>query len=824
MLKKAQYQPLIWIIVAIIAASIYFFTQNFLILIGFISAGLIAAYIVNYSNVNSRNIIFLFIVLCADLVTAYYPNPVVNWFTAMVLVLFFWYTYQGWSIVFWLVGLLLKVVLGSVFIFLAALPFWTLMFIACYTIHSRLAPGTTPTLNNILAALPNIIFSLLAFFLIMFSLVIVLEVADINIENRVFRAIADIPGKVLQIITELYYDMPTAINKGKVFLSKYNPTILFDRWVTRQIQIATGDYYTGEVDRYADAQLGVVVENMKPIEKRFYIGPLTKGENDIELYPVVVTADLRGRSMAIEDCTDYLDGGSEENSLYSSFDECLEHQQVNVKCGVKDKLIKGNMIPQTPVLLYDLEGGAEGLECSIPVTSFKSPKSRQSSEIVWINAFFPFTTKAYIKTYFMDGEKKREMKRAKVDIFREFKIFEREPETVYTGGPIRVGIGVLQDLPLDAGRTTRIGFTVENRWLGKISEVIEIKVITPDNINLLCPFYFDDKGNNEYTLREDRKRQFKDIEKAKTLQCQIQPTNSVDLLESAPITAKFIKFEIDYKYTLTEEAAITIRKGDGINGRLNDCASYCDDDDGCDCLSTRPCAENDASVKKEYNCNGKSKPIKPPTKPSTKPPTKPQTKPSTQTKPKNAQEFDVDVSGYFIPSENDYSRWCGAKGCFEFSDEIGRAYNSNGKVLQCLFENKGWCCIPNNDKGFYDAVKCNGGGQASDGKNFYSHSSIKSTKSASSFAPLSTSQGNTPDPFITLAVNDQAGTPCHIPYGKWVWLEMDKAPSRNGWYLADDTGSAFRGKCKVDVYTGAGSSAKSLAYSLTGKGKVLIPK
>ena len=157
--------------------------------------------------------------------------------------------------------------------------------------------------------------------------------------------------------------------------------------------------------------------------------------------------------------------------------------------------------------------------------------------------------------------------------------------------------------------------------------------------------------------------------------------------------------------------------------------------------------------------------------------------------------------------------WC--------SPTIGSCLTSTSQIrdsfpntASCLDNIKGaWCCIPDSAKGFYEQVKCQGGG-IYQGKG-YRYDTIQTTLEASPSysiqAAALTSSQTTAVVSRTIAVNPLQGTNCYIPFGSWVYTKFKISPSENylnapndGWYLAEDTGGAFRGACKIDYYGGFG--------------------
>jgi 3D (Asp-Asp-Asp) domain-containing protein len=122
-----------------------------------------------------------------------------------------------------------------------------------------------------------------------------------------------------------------------------------------------------------------------------------------------------------------------------------------------------------------------------------------------------------------------------------------------------------------------------------------------------------------------------------------------------------------------------------------------------------------------------------------------------------------------------------------------------------------------NIKGFYEQVRCQGSGTC-DGQT-YNYATVSPTDKTQT-GPIQTASGTTPTPKRTIAVNDDYGTNCYIPYGSKVQLDFGKDNPWNGVYIAEDTGKAITG-CRIDVYVGSGKEAITQA-TRDGLGKTKV--
>lgn len=185
--------------------------------------------------------------------------------------------------------------------------------------------------------------------------------------------------------------------------------------------------------------------------------------------------------------------------------------------------------------------------------------------------------------------------------------------------------------------------------------------------------------------------------------------------------------------------------------------------------------------------------------------------------------FTLDATVYYTSLYDDFNTWCSAKkgSCFSSNQEIVDYYGNTPKIDDCVFERKGnYCCIQESDRGFKEDVKCQGSGKQSD--KIYKAGTIKDTQASSpfllDFVRGKTAVGFDPQPKWTVAVNTKERTNCYIPYFSLMYIYFGNGNEWNGVYRAEDTGSAFLGKCKIDIYAGVGVDKKNAAVAaISGK-------
>lgn len=490
--------------------------------------------------------------------------------------------------------------------------------VEAHTIQNKPTPGSALTAGTgtsffTVIILMGIAFIGLSFFIGFFN---ILGLGGVS------TTVSDLPGQAAAGIGTAIEEAPTTTAKISIWLK--NAASFPRRWWDRQYAIATGDIYTGQIDRYADKDLGVFLKDIEPGEKYFYLGE--PGKNPPTA--IQIFGRIEGESLEVDDCEDYLTEKEieklfterkydeeeqkayyeEQNRLYKNKKECQESQKVEMGCQISNSKIRGEIEP-SDIDLFDIQGGGTAIDCT-----FDDSRLEKGTEMVDVELKFPFVTKSYIKTYFMDVQRFRDMKRQKLEPLTHYQIKDKKPSAVYTGGPIMIGLGFEDDLPLTVNtleaeqRSYRVGITLENKWKGKIAEITDLKVIVPKELIFQCPlFEADEEDKTLYTLNEVGKKQIKNsgITSVKTYNCRLSAENAAaarKLLNNIPLITKYVKVTAKYKYELEESTTLKLKQGDGITGDLNDCNTHCIDFDGCYC--NKDCKDHPLEVSSGYNCDG----------------------------------------------------------------------------------------------------------------------------------------------------------------------------------------------------------------------------
>jgi hypothetical protein len=363
-------------------------------------------------------------------------------------------------------------------------------------------------------------------------------------------------------------------------ISLYNG---FTGKIKRNIELATGetDYYTGQVDANAQEQLGVFLEDVQPADIRFY-----------EDEKVIVWATLVGKT----------------------FDEPIN---VTINCKSDDK-DADEIQPDTKEKAIEIAKEEEAdVSCS-----FNPGKLKKGGHTIKLTANFNFQTLAYLKSYFMDKDRLRSMRRENIDVFEQYGITDRNPIAIYTNGPITVGMGT-NEPPIGLSKDNlikpRLGVTLENQWYGRILNITELIIQIPNSMELVnCDHDIKDSNcqntkeqdYNSYCLSKVALNKLNakgPIETFRSFRCFINIKDRKAVLGATPIATHYFRAKIRYNYQIDASTYIDVIGGEGIKTPLEGCDTGCKDDDGCIC--DEKCERK--IVTKGQDCGGKKDTIPP---------------------------------------------------------------------------------------------------------------------------------------------------------------------------------------------------------------------
>ena len=320
--------------------------------------------------------------------------------------------------------------------------------------------------------------------------------------------------------------------------------------VQKQIQYATGDYYTGMVDDNQNEPIGVYLENIQPASSKFF------EEDSIVLWGV-----LRARTLNPDKDVKIT------TSCYAEKDS---------------EKIKGDADPTGPG--DELEISVAVMEEKDLTCEFAPGKLKEGTWLTYFSSTFNFDTHSYLKAYFMDQDRLRATRRQDKDPLDVYGIADKNPVAVFTNGPVFVGIQTTQPLTgPKAGEKNemRIGVTLENRWQGKIKEIKDLIIKIPPSMSLsFCDYNIksepcngaeceDGKYSVVYRIQEGSeggkrgKQSLKNIESFQSISCRVNVENVDAALGDVPLVTHYFKVSADYLYELKGETSVTVEKSGG---------------------------------------------------------------------------------------------------------------------------------------------------------------------------------------------------------------------------------------------------------------------
>ena len=409
-------------------------------------------------------------------------------------------------------------------IFVVCVPVWLVAFFF---------PKSPPTEGISL-------FKILKFFYILFVLVMVLRyliipgMAAAGITKEVVGSV--IPTKDLPNITQ------TALKNVK-----NSPKALTDLW-NRQIAIATGgDYYSGTVEQNKREPIGVYIENMRQADPTLYADQ-----------PIYIWANLKAKTIL--------------EKPINVTSACYASDQY--KGTVKGK-VNGLEKAEFKNLL-----GEEDIEAEC---EFDAGRLSKGQHQVNMTALFNFDTFSYQKAYLMDRLRVLDLKRQGVNPLDLYKITDKNPKTVFTQGPVKIGMG-LPDMPIGITMSEEtvlptLGVTIENLWEGRIKKINRLLLYVPEGMTVQnCDHRIAeakdlkaDEVQQGYTAFQLDKNDPLATEIAnqptgtyRTFKCRIKTIKDpAQIIGTAPIATKSFKVTVSYDYELVKPISINVEAGVG---------------------------------------------------------------------------------------------------------------------------------------------------------------------------------------------------------------------------------------------------------------------
>jgi hypothetical protein len=310
--------------------------------------------------------------------------------------------------------------------------------------------------------------------------------------------------------------------------------------VTQEVQssiaMAKGDYYTGQVDQAAKKKLGVYLENFKASEPVFY-----------ENTPVIAYSTMKAEALDKE-------------------------LNVLIACDA-DGTIPG--VPRPKDAFEILTSDQFDIDCI-----WAKGLLKKGSHSLRLRAEFPFSTRAYLKSYMMDRDRLREYRRQNIDPLE--KIPDKNPTVIYTSGPVRIGMSIGQQ-PIAVGiggeALPSLGVTIENAWEGRVIEMTGVFFIIPKGLAITdiegveivkseCNALPEEERTscedtlvNVYALTpSELMLQYYRNLTTKTFRIPLEITNPEQVLGKAPLGVQNFKVSVQYRYMIERTLATNVKE------------------------------------------------------------------------------------------------------------------------------------------------------------------------------------------------------------------------------------------------------------------------
>ena len=350
------------------------------------------------------------------------------------------------------------------------------------------------------------------------------------------------------------------------------------RFFERQIAYAEGDYYTGSVDANAKKKLGVYLEDIRPSAREF---------EDTEA--VTVWGTLTAQTLDPD----------QQLSI-----------QLDCHHGNDDPILRnqGRMDPAMIDNITNLD--RQDLTCE-----FSRGEIQQGSDTVTMTATFPFTTQAYLKTYFMDKQRVAALRQGGKDPLEFYNVQDTNPTAIYTNGPAMIGMETLEPLVglSDTQETKfRIGITLDNQWEGKIKKLNDLTIKIPPSMELVdcdanknfrkVEASIEESENGKYLsvykLMPTALLRMHDLEAHESFACRvsINSANRQAVLGNVPLATQYVKVIADYDYALPISTTVTVKPSSGFNVYLSPSEAPLRDDTGRSTKITCTGRDNDMNI------------------------------------------------------------------------------------------------------------------------------------------------------------------------------------------------------------------------------------
>jgi hypothetical protein len=243
---------------------------------------------------------------------------------------------------------------------------------------------------------------------------------------------------------------------------------------------------------------------------------------------------------------------------------------------------------------------------SIPfVCEFEENTLQDRTYSIQFDATFPFTTSSYIRRYVIDQDRLDSMRQQEIDPFEQYAITDKEPKSIFTPGPVKLGVTTpdpLIVLPSNESKQVYLYIKMENNfgWSGKINNIHYLNFMIPKGFKLsqgkggpekfACTYKVteantdnmcncnptdsvcinDCNNYNVYSIDiEDLKvknKKTKEMELPSKIivGCWMRADPSIRILRQQPIAITSFRAISEYNYTVFRKLSVSMHKMDGL--------------------------------------------------------------------------------------------------------------------------------------------------------------------------------------------------------------------------------------------------------------------
>jgi hypothetical protein len=206
-------------------------------------------------------------------------------------------------------------------------------------------------------------------------------------------------------------------------------------------------------------------------------------------------------------------------------------------------------------------GDYKSVDCSISTAGVTGTIGSDSTQAV-LETTFDFKTSAFVKTYFMEQDVIRSYRMQNLDPLDEYKIQDKNPMAVYTGGPLMVGMraGLLQPVPLvknsDIGPSLDITLDRTAQWPeGDLMKINKLTVYLPPGLKLVDAKACRDEAGSQVCDLKPEEYVKSETDKPIIMPAKLRFETKLDgdiqkILGGAPLAVHSFKLDAEYTFRI----------------------------------------------------------------------------------------------------------------------------------------------------------------------------------------------------------------------------------------------------------------------------------